>query len=121
MLLSKFAYANFVWIFMSLRALPLKIPQGALPLDPTTFEKVDKTFMFLAMAGYSETGRSESQKFLSNFFQKVCGFQRKKAFGQGFQGRSPLKPPIQVEIISEKYLHNVQSGQRFCLWGVWRN
>jgi len=29
---------------MSLRALPLKIPQGALPLDPTTFEKVDKTF-----------------------------------------------------------------------------
>ena len=76
MLLSKFAYANFVWIFMSLRALPLKIPQGALPLDPTTFEKVDKTFMFLAMAGYSETGRSESQKFLSNFFQKVCGIQR---------------------------------------------
>jgi len=29
---------------MSLRASPLKIPQGALPLDPTTFEKVDKTF-----------------------------------------------------------------------------
>ena len=29
---------------MSLRALPLKILQGALPLDPTTFEKVDKTF-----------------------------------------------------------------------------
>ncbi len=29
---------------MSLRALPLKISQGALPLDPTTFEKVDKTF-----------------------------------------------------------------------------
>ena len=24
--------------------MPLKIPQGALPLDPTTFEKVDKTF-----------------------------------------------------------------------------
>ncbi|MBQ7521260.1 MAG: hypothetical protein IJU14_00070, partial [Clostridia bacterium] len=41
---SKFAYANFVWILMSLRASPLKIPQGALPLDPTTFEKVDKTF-----------------------------------------------------------------------------
>ncbi len=33
------------WIFMgSLRALPLKIPRGVLPLDPTTFEKVDKTF-----------------------------------------------------------------------------
>jgi len=29
---------------MSLRASPLKIPQRALPLDPTTFEKVDKTF-----------------------------------------------------------------------------
>ena len=32
------------WTFRHLRALPLKIPQGALPLDPTTFEKVDKTF-----------------------------------------------------------------------------
>ena len=29
---------------MSLRASPLKIPQVALPLDPTTFEKADKTF-----------------------------------------------------------------------------
>ena len=43
-LLPKFAYANFDLIFGSLRASPLKIPQGALPLDPTTFEKVDKTF-----------------------------------------------------------------------------
>ena len=34
----------FKIFFVSLRASPLKIPQGALPLDPTTFEKVDKTF-----------------------------------------------------------------------------
>ena len=44
LLLSKFADANFGLILRSLRASPLKIPQGALPLDPTTFEKVDKTF-----------------------------------------------------------------------------
>jgi len=31
-------------ILGSLRALPLKILSGALPLNPTTFEKVDKTF-----------------------------------------------------------------------------
>ena len=43
-LLSKFAYANFGLYLGSLRALPFKIPRGALPLDPTTFEKVDKTF-----------------------------------------------------------------------------
>ena len=40
----KICFANFVWILMSLRASLLKIPQWALPLDPTTFEKVDKTF-----------------------------------------------------------------------------
>ena len=34
-LLSKFAYANFGLYLGSLRALPLKIPQGALPLDPS--------------------------------------------------------------------------------------
>ena len=29
---------------VSLMASPLKIPSGALPLNPTTFEKVDKNF-----------------------------------------------------------------------------
>jgi len=49
--LTKFAFANFVLYLGSLRAFALKnltrvtVPVlSTLPLDPTTFEKVDKTF-----------------------------------------------------------------------------
>ena len=61
---------------MSLRALPLKILQGALPLDPTTFEKVDKTF-------------------------NCHSYTIRKSFGKNFQFHITLALPLHSEAHSD--------------------
>ena len=48
--MSKSAYADFDLNFGSLRALPLKIPQGALPLDPTNFLKKVRQKLLIVIA-----------------------------------------------------------------------
>ena len=80
----KSGFATFDLSLGSLRALPLKIPQGALPLDPTNFlKKVRQKLLSVIADSLIIIPNEVSQKsFLSTFFQKS---------GRDFQGRQPLK------------------------------
>ncbi len=65
----------------SLRALPLKIPQGDfVPLTSTTFEKVDKTFkcvnsrLFFKLRISENHSNCSGRKFYAHFLEKIGQF-----------------------------------------------
>ena len=73
---------------MSLRASPLKIPQGALPLDPTTFEKVDKTFNCHSYTMGISFQPHRWKSFCQTFFKKFVGLLRATPLTQGCGGEA---------------------------------
>jgi len=54
----KICKANFVWILLSLRASPLKIPQGLCPLTPPLLKKWTKLLIVIAIQLKNHSNRS---------------------------------------------------------------
>jgi len=78
--------------FDAFKGVALKNPtRGCRPLTLPTFLKKSgqKTFEILEITNYFPIERSEPLKFLSNFFQKVCGGLGAKPPSRIVKGGSP--------------------------------
>ena len=94
---------------MCLRASPLKIPSGALPLDPTNFLKKvrQKLFWLTSFGMISQVWAVKLKSFLSTFFKKVGRIVKGATLDAGFLRATALKLAFKQEtaVVGNAFYH----------------